>query len=103
MKSKRPNLVTIIVILVLVGHAIWKWVTHTGNTDTWIAPSLAVCIYFLFQLFISNPELLVKRSLYEIEHSRSRKDEIIQAWKIRYYYLRLILIVFIGFLDLFVR
>ncbi|MVT12114.1 hypothetical protein [Chitinophaga tropicalis] len=103
MKSKRLNLVTIIVILLLVAHAIWKWVTQVWDIDSWIAPFLAVCIYFLFQLFISNPELLVKRSLYEIEHPGSRKDEIIQAWKIRYYYLRLILIVFIGLLDIFVR
>lgn len=103
MKGKGFNLVTIIVILILVGHAVWKWMIHGELAGSWIPPFLAVCIYFLFQLFINNPKLLVKKSLYEIEHSGSPKEEVIQAWKIKYYYLRLILIVFIGVLDLFVR
>ena len=101
MKGKWLDFVTIIVILILVGHAVWKW-KQEGDTDTWIAPLLAVCIYFLFQFFISKPWLLVKRSLYEIEHPGSRNEQVIQAWKIRYSYLRFILIVFIGVLDLFV-
>ncbi|MER3472126.1 MAG: hypothetical protein C4330_12605 [Chitinophagaceae bacterium] len=109
MKFKLTSIITVITIILLpliIILGIWKTnlAISTGNSfifsDIWVAPILSLFLFILLTYFINNPKFLVKKTLAEIENQNHQSGDAIQKWKIIYYYLRLILIVFIGVLYL---
>jgi len=99
---------TVFILILTIVLALYK--THLamshGNavskSNIWTLPVSSVVVYFIYSIFIKNPQILVKKSLEEYENpdlNLEKRKKSIHTWKIIYYYLRLLTISIFAILS----